>query len=109
MKLLYDNSQLLNKVSQENPWLIKFFNMKYLELFKYYYNNLEPLEKIIVDGKIITLSKKTKSFYYLLLKYEDIKLELIDTARSAYFNGYNSLIGKNSFRTEKSELDTIDV
>ena len=52
----------------EGTWLDKLFEMNYLELFKYYYNNGKPLNKIVFENKGIILSSKTKSFYYLLEK-----------------------------------------
>lgn len=106
----FDNKQLLNRVCLENPWLKKFFDMKSLELFKYYYNIEKPLDNIQIYEKILPLSTKTKtkSFFNLLQKYKEDKLKLIDTARSVYFNGYDSLIGKDSFKTEKSGMETND-
>ena len=106
----FDNKQLLNRVCLENPWLKKFFDMKSLELFKYYYNIEKPLDNIQIYEKILPLSAKTKkkSFSNLIQKYKEDKLKLIDTARSVYFNGYDTLIGKDSFKTEKSEMETND-
>ena len=106
----FDNKQLLNRVCLENPWLEKFFNMKSLELFKYYFNIEKPLDNIQIYEKILSLSTKTKtkSFSNLIQKYKEDKLKLIDTAKSVYFNGYDTLIGKDSFKTEKSEMETND-
>ena len=61
----------------------------YLELFYIYYNNERPLEKIMFRNEEIILSKKTKSFYYLLEKgkNKDLKQELITTAKIVYFGG----------------------
>ena len=65
--------------------------MNYLKLFDYYYNKEEPLYKIIFENKEILLSSKTKSFYYLLEKNQDLKQEIIDTAKLVYFNGNDGL------------------
>ena len=80
------NKQLLNKVCTLSNWLDKFFDINYLKLFNYYYNNKKPLNAIFFEGKEIKLSKKTKSFYYLLEKNKNIKNELIKIAESYYFN-----------------------
>jgi len=82
------NKKLINEVCNSSKWLEQFFNMKYISLFNYYYNN----EKII-NGKEIIFSSKTKSFKDLLenKKNEDIKELIVDAAKCAYFNGYNSL------------------
>ena len=88
---------------KKSKWLNEFFNMKYLKLFEIYYNDEKPLKSFIFHHKNIVLSNKTKSFYDLLLKNEDDKTELIETANSVYFYGYNRLIGRGSFIIELSE------
>ena len=67
---------------------------------KYYYNQLKPLHKIEFQGKTIVISKKTKSFYYLLQKEKVISLLMIDEVKSVYFNECNS---KNPFITTKKD------
>ena len=62
----------LKKLS-ENNLFTKFFEIKYLDLFLYYYNDEQPLEEFSKFGKTINLSGKTKSFYYVLQKYKDLK------------------------------------
>ena len=63
------NKELLSKI--KCPWLDKLFQMKCLELFKMYYNNEEPLlDKMVFENKEITLSTKTKSFYYFFGKIQ---------------------------------------
>ena len=79
-----ENKEILSKI--KNSWLDKLFQMKCLELFKMYYNNEEPLDKIVFENKEITLSIKTKSFYYLLEKYKYLRQNIIDTAKSVYLN-----------------------
>lgn len=102
----YINRYILNKVCSESIWLKEFFNMKYINLFEKYYNNAKPLESFFFNGKKIALSARTKSFYDLLLKNQDDKNLLIETARSVYFYGYKGLFKKNSF---KIKTDTIDI
>ena len=60
----------------------------------------EPL----FEGEKIVLSKKTKTFYDLLNKYKKNQLELKEAVKTIYFNGYNSLIGKDSFIVKKSKF-----
>jgi hypothetical protein len=55
------NKELINEVCNSSKCLEEFFNMKYISLFNYYYNN----EKTI-NGKKIIFSSKTKSFKDLL-------------------------------------------
>lgn len=81
------NKNTLIEVCDKSKWLNDFFNMKYIKLFTYYYNNLKPLEILNFGGKNIYLSNTTKSFYYLLEKNETSKTQLIHTLKSAYFNG----------------------
>ena len=97
------NMKILNEVCKKSKWLNEFFNMKYLKLFEIYYNGEKPLKSFIFHHKNIVLSNKTKSFHDLLLKNEDDKTELIETANSVYFYGYNRLIGRGSFIIELSE------
>lgn len=102
------NIYILNKVCAVSKWLDDFFNMKYINLFIFYYNKEKPLKEIIFNGKKISLSKKTKTFYDLLLKNKKDKLDLIETARSVYFYGYDTLIGKDSFVVEKNNIELND-
>ena len=44
----------------KNPWFKKIFEMKYLDLFKYFYNDEKPLKELIIFGKKIILSEKTE-------------------------------------------------
>ena len=83
----YINQEIYMKLIPLSNWLADFFNMKYLKLFSIYYNKLKPLKKVTFQSKVITLSSKTKSFYYLLRKNKEIKDIIISTAKDAYFNG----------------------
>lgn len=85
------NKQLLYKLYDPSNWLGKFFDMNYLQLFNYYYNNQKELNKINFEGKeIIINKKKTKSFYDLLNKESQIKNELINAATSVYYYEFNN-------------------
>ena len=76
--------------------------MKYLENFKYYYNKGKHFKSIKLDGKITTLSSKTKTFYDLLQK--SVEEKLIENASSVYFYGYETLISRDSFIIEKIKI-----
>ena len=65
------------------------FDINYLELFHYYYNNEQPLEEVFISGKTIIVYK-AKSFYYLLEKNKDSKDFLIAYAKMAYIGDINS-------------------
>ena len=83
------NKELLDEVCLKSPWLNDFFNLNYLDLFKCYYNEQKQIDTISFCDQIITLSKKTqkKTFYELLIKNKNIKRELINAVKNAYFNG----------------------
>ena len=85
-----ENKELLSRL--KGTWLYRLFEMNYLELFKYYYNNGQPLNKIVFENKEIILSPKTKSksFYYLLEKYKSQKQKIIETVKCVYFNDNDS-------------------
>ena len=85
------NNQLLNKIYDPTNWLGKFFDMNYIQLFDYYYNNQKELNKIVFEGKEIILNKKkTKSFYDLLKKNYGIKYELNNAVKSVYYFDFNN-------------------
>ena len=58
--------------------------MSFLELFNKYYNEGNPLDKIVYKNKIINLSDETKSFSNLIDKNKDIEKYLIDIAERVY-------------------------
>ena len=95
------NQKIYKIVCKLSTWLENFFNMNFLVLFNFYYSKEEPLKVIEYDGEKISLSDKTESFYYLLEKNKDYKKQLSDAAKIVYFNGYDSLINKNSFNIVK--------
>lgn len=99
------NAKTLNEVCKISNWLDKFFEIKYIDLFKYYYNTEKLLDKYEFKGKEINF-KKTKSFYDLLHKYVtkyksmEIKEKLIKTADS-FYDIENKGKGKISFISRK--------
>ena len=93
-----NNIDLLEKIESKSTFLSELFQKNYLELFYLYYNNETPLEKIMFGNEEIILSKKTKSFYYLLEKgkNKDLRQELITTAKIVYFGGNENFGSKFS-------------
>ena len=79
-----ENKKLLSQLKE--TWLDKLFDMNYLDLFKYYYNNKESrLDAIIFEKKKIPLTEGTKSFYELLEDNKEIKENIVEVAKIIYF------------------------
>jgi hypothetical protein len=85
----------INKMNVEAlikySWFRKIFETKYLELFLHYYNNKEPLKDLILFEKKVILSEKTKSFYYLLQKKEELKEQIIYFCKLIYLVDINGI------------------
>lgn len=60
------NQQIYQKVCELSPILNNFFNMSFVEFFNQYYYKSKP--SFYVEGKIINLSERTKSFADLIEK-----------------------------------------
>ncbi len=100
------NNDIFNSVCNLSKLLEKFFNIKYLDFFNdFYFNKEKETNKIIFEGQEIPFSKETKTFYHLLKKYENDKDLLIDSAKSVYFYGYDTLVRNNSFITFKKDIE----
>lgn len=79
-----EDKKLLSQLKE--TWLDKLFDMNYLDLFKYYYNNKESrLDAIIFEKKKIPLTEGTKSFYELLEDNKEIKENIVEVAKIIYF------------------------
>ena len=87
-KISHNKNLLENEKIKNSQWLNDLFNMKYIELFNYYYNDRFPLNKIIYNNKTINISKKTKSFYYLLEKNKKIRTQLINVSIDVFGFGF---------------------
>lgn len=74
----------------EEPWFQQIFNMKFLDLFPYYYNNEQPLPELKIFGRKIILSKGTKSFVSLLQKNQIIEDKIVKYTKEIYFDDKNS-------------------
>lgn len=79
-----NNKKLLNDINKKSEWLKYFFNMEYLELFKFYFNQGKKVNKIVIKEKEILLSKKTKTFYDLLHKNQKDKSFLFSAVKRGY-------------------------
>ena len=61
--------------------------MNYSYLFRnFYYNNKKPLQELYIKEKVIHLSEKTKSFYYLMEKNKINAEKLIKIAKNFFIN-----------------------
>lgn len=100
------NSESLHNLCKKSNWLKNtFFKMNYLELFNYYYNKGNLLKEVNIEGKNIILSKKTKSFSYLIDNNKGQKEYLFNAAKLAYFNGHDGLNPEICFTTFKNEIN----
>ena len=84
------NKKLLENIESSSIWLYNLFQMNYLQLFKYYYNDGKPLNKIYFMEREIFLTPKTKSFYCLLEKNLNLKNEIIGVAKRCYLEEDNN-------------------
>ena len=78
------NKKLIEKIESYSPWFFNLFQMNLLKLFKYYYNDEKPLNKINFENKEIFFSPKIKTFYDLLEKNKDTREEIIEVTKK-YF------------------------
>ena len=92
------NRILCEKIESSSIWLDALFQMNFLQLFKYYYNDGKPLNKIYFKEREIFLSPKTKPFYCLLEKNKNLKYEIIEVVKICYLKENN-----NIFSIEKNQ------
>ena len=81
----YYNKVNLN-ILLKDDWFKKLFGMKFLDLFRYYYNDKEPFNEILLFDKIITLSKDTKPFFKLIERNKEISQRIIEITEIDYLN-----------------------
>ena len=81
----YYNKVNLN-ILLKDDWFKKLFGMKFLDLFRYYYNDKEPFTVILLFDKIITLSKDTKPFFKLIERNKEISQRIIEITEIDYLN-----------------------
>lgn len=95
------NKTVFLEITKISPLLKNFFSHNYLYIFqKYYYNEGKPLKEIDINSKIVKITSKTKSFYYLMLNNEHRKEKLNSVLKDIYFSEPNFSI-KNLFKTSK--------
>lgn len=80
------NLKLYQKLAEQSKKFSDFLEMKYISIFKYYYNDIKPLEKINFKGQEIKISGKTKPFCNLLSKNKTLSNQLIDLVNKNYLN-----------------------
>ena len=80
------NQNLYKKVANLSEISKEYFYMDYLNLFRIYYNDCKPLNKIIIKDKSIYLSEETKSFYYLIQKNISVKEEIIEFTKKVFLS-----------------------
>ena len=91
----------------KNESIKKLLKMNYLDFFLIYYNNSEPLKQFKIDGKIIQLSKETKSFYYLIQKYPNDAKELLEMIKMDYLDKIEST-NESEYNIAPKELNLED-
>ena len=79
-----DINQKLSENLNQVDWFKKLFDLKFMELFYIYYNDKKQLKKVCLFDEEITLSNKTKSYYFLLEKNCKEKKEIIETTKYNY-------------------------
>ena len=83
------NKKNLDALIKE-PWFQQIFDMKFLDLFVYYYNNEQPLREMTLFGRKV-IFKTTKSFNTLLQKNKIIEDKIVEFTKVTYFDNPNNL------------------
>ena len=78
------NKKIYNKVVNMSPFLAEFLEQSYLSLFNIYYYIKK--NKFEINGKIVQLSLKTKTFRDLIEKYDKLKDKLKYVAINYFMN-----------------------
>ena len=87
-----NNKNILEKVSQKEEWIKDFFNMEYIELFKFYFYHKKGMKTIRINNKDINLSEKTRAFYHLINKNEELESLLQDAVKRRYYKSFKFTI-----------------
>ena len=77
------NKNTIKKLDNE-PRFKKLFDMKFMDLFHYYFNIGQPVNEICCSGIKIPLLEKTKTFHDLLIKYKDLKEDMFQIIKMFY-------------------------
>jgi len=78
------NKKNLDALIKE-PWFQQIFDMKFLDLFVYYYNNEQPLKEITLFGRKVTF-QTTESFSDLLQNNKNIEDKMVKFTKVIYFD-----------------------
>ena len=86
------NKKLVEKLDQF-PFFQQVFKMNFLKLFYYYYNNKQPFaQKLLIFDQEIILSEKTKSFYNLLDKNQELEENIMNVIEFEYLKNMEQMI-----------------
>ena len=99
------NEKVLKEVCQKSEWLDGFFNLKYINIFKDYYNNQNPLTEIEYNGKTFKLPHKTENLFYLLKKNNAEREEINNTIKQVYLNVKTGYCGQDPFTLKKKKIE----
>ena len=101
------NKNIYNEVCSASPFMEEFLQKNYLSLFKEYYYNKNKL--FIVNGQIIPISSKTKTFTDLINKNYTYKEKIKYIVINYFLNKYKrlkkptfkiSVMNKNKIKTK---------
>jgi hypothetical protein len=82
----FANNNIYNDICNRSPLIKEFLQTQYIKLFKEYYNNKD--KKFEVNGKIIQLSPKTKTYNDLILKNYQYKDKIKYVTTTYFLNSY---------------------
>ena len=99
------NEKVLEEVCQESKWLDDFFNLKYIKVFKDYYNSEYPLKEIEYNRITFKLSDKTKNLSYLLKKNDAEREEINNTIKQVFLNVKTGYCGEDPFTLKKKKIE----
>jgi len=82
----FANNSIYEDICKRSPLMEEFLQTQYINLFKQYYNNKD--RKFEVNGKIIQLSSKTKTYNDLVLKNYQYKDKIKYVTNTYFLNSY---------------------
>ena len=99
-------NEIILKKLDKIPWFNQLFQMNFLDLFhRYYINVKKEVKKVFVIDREITLTSKTKTYYFLLEKNPKIKKEIIKAIENNYKVNYTDILKFNEKTDEYFEYD----
>ena len=82
----FANNNIYDDICNRSPLMEEFLQTQYINLFKEYYNNKD--RKIEVNGKIMQLSSRTKTYNDLILKNYQYKDKIKYITATYFLNSY---------------------